>query len=67
MAVLLTSVSAVNSMPLVMKVRFVASMLLDAIGPEVEMHSIPQGLSNRIRRAQSYLCEYTPDQVMAHC
>jgi hypothetical protein len=54
-------------MPLVMKVRFVASMLLDAIGPEVEMHSIPQGLSNRIRRAQSYLCEYTPDQVMAHC
>jgi len=49
--------SAVNSMPLVTKVRFVASTLLDALTSPNNTGDESAPASQRTRRAQTYLCK----------
>lgn len=54
--------TAVNHAPLVVKVRFVASTLLDALAtpaatpPHPSTDHVRSG--TRVQKAQSYLCEY---------
>lgn len=53
----LSSCTAVNSVSLVAKVRFVASTLLDALNGESGSETTSQS-STRVQRAQTYLWDF---------
>ncbi len=58
-------VVAVNSMPLVIKVRFVASTLLDALTGPSAGGDANAPVSQRTQRAQTYLCVFLPSVIRA--